>query len=172
MRMETKMTTTEVKILEKYLRKRHSKAGLRKRFEVIYLYFYKRLSRSEIVRKIGTNGPFIDRWTARWLDSQVEREQWLEDNAELAGDERLHLAFLLGIVSDKPRSGKPPIYDQSVRDKVIALAKSCPGDLGLPFTHWTHELLAQQVVSRGISPTMSSTRVGDFLKSARLEATP
>lgn len=166
------MTLSEAKILEKYMRKQQAKVSLVKRLRVIHLHFQEGVRRKELIEEHGFDGSYITRWTSRWRDSKAERQQWVEDNPDSAANDRLYTDFLLSLVSDKPRSGKPAIYGQSVRDKVIALAKSSPHDLGLPFTHWTHELLSQQVVEQGISSSMSSTRVGDFLKSARFEAAP
>ena len=44
-------------------------------------------------------------------------------------------------LDDKPKAGRPPTHDQSVRSALIALARQKPDSLGYPFKLWTLERL-------------------------------
>ena len=44
-------------------------------------------------------------------------------------------------LEDKPKAGRPPTHDQSVRSALIGLAKQKPDSLGYPFKLWTLERL-------------------------------
>jgi transposase len=46
-------------------------------------------------------------------------------------------------LADAPRSGRPRRHDETVRGTVIALARTTPRSLGLPFTLWTLTRLQQ-----------------------------
>jgi len=47
-----------------------------------------------------------------------------------------------------------------------------PDDLGLPFSHWTPELLKYEAIKRGIVSTISTSLVRVFLKRERFKTTP
>ncbi len=44
-------------------------------------------------------------------------------------------------LKDKPKAGRPPTHDQSVRSALISLARQKPDILGYPFKLWTLERL-------------------------------
>ena len=44
-------------------------------------------------------------------------------------------------LADKPKSGRPPTHDQTVRSELISLALQKPDSLGYPFKLWTLERL-------------------------------
>jgi len=44
-------------------------------------------------------------------------------------------------LEDKPKAGRPPTHDQSVRSALISLAQQKPDTLGYPFKLWTLERL-------------------------------
>jgi transposase len=53
---------------------------------------------------------------------------------------RFNEAGLVGL-EDKPKSGRPPTHDQTVRSELISLALQKPDSLGYPFKLWTLERL-------------------------------
>jgi len=53
---------------------------------------------------------------------------------------RFNAEGLTGL-EDKPKAGRPPTHDQSVRSALISLAKQKPNTLGYPFELWTLERL-------------------------------
>ena len=54
----------------------------------------------------------------------------------------------LGGLADRPRSGRPRQHDETVRGPVIALARTKPRRLGLPFALWTLARLQQALRER------------------------
>ena len=49
---------------------------------------------------------------------------------------------------DRPRSGRPRQYDETVRGEVIRLARTRPQALGYPFALWTVRRLQQAIAER------------------------
>lgn len=142
------------------------KASLHKRLSVIYSFFYDGHSRISTSRLHGVSLPFVDRWRDRWRVSQVMCEDWFgDDNKEKRG-RKADRDFILSLIEDAPRSGAPAIYGPEVKAQIIAIALRKPSDEGVPVERWSHDLLARHVVEKGIVAQMSSTRIGDFLKSA------
>ena len=124
------------------------------------------------MRQSHSSFPFVDRWISRWKDNETLITDWfspVEGEVRSPTEDR---DFLLSLVEDAPRSGTPPFFSPEVADQVVALALTKPEEHDIPFDRWSHELLAEQVVLKGIAPKMSSTRVGDFLKSARHKSSP
>ena len=46
-------------------------------------------------------------------------------------------------LNDKARGGRPPIYSERERGQMIALARTHPDKLGLPFGHWSLDRLIE-----------------------------
>lgn len=80
-------------------------------------------------------------------------------------------AFIISILSDGHRSGTPPKFSASIKEQLVGLTISNPRKLGLPFDRWSHELLSQEAVRRGIVESISSSQGGDFLKGAPYKIT-
>lgn len=71
---------------------------------------------------------------------------------------------LAAALSDKPRSGKPPVIQPEEKARITALACSAapPG-----YARWTLRLLADQAVELGYVESISHTEVGRILKKTR-----
>ena len=54
--------------------------------------------------------------------------------------ERFNQEGVAGL-GDRPRSGRPPTYDELCKGRVIQAAKSDPRKLGMEFNHWTLDRL-------------------------------
>jgi transposase len=57
-------------------------------------------------------------------------------------------AYGLGGLADAPRSGRPRQHDETARGTVVALARTKPRTLGLPFALWTLARLQQALRER------------------------
>jgi hypothetical protein len=148
------------------IRSRSIKARAVARLSVIYDRSHNNIGRSATARGHGVSVFFVDRWWKRWQAYHDEVKEWFMPLENEVRSTKADRDFLLAIVEDAPRSGAPASFAPGVREQVIALALTKPREHNLPFEQWSHELLAQQVVASEIAPKMSSTRVGDFLKSA------
>lgn len=60
---------------------------------------------------------------------------------------RFHSQGLAGI-KDKPGTGRKPIYSEKERGEMVALARTDPAKLGLPYGHWSLDRLVEQLQAR------------------------
>ena len=164
--MEYSIPVSAQNTMHKLLRSGSIKSRAVKRLGIIYDRAHCGKSRSAVARDRGVSLVFVDRWWNRWKSRYAGVRDWFDDSPS-PRSRTADSKFLLSIVEDAPRSGAPATFGLGVRQQVIALALSKPSEHGLPFEQWSHQLLAKHVVDSGIAPKMSSTRVGDFLKSAR-----
>jgi len=51
-------------------------------------------------------------------------------------------------LQDKARGGRHPTYSQKERGQMIALARTHPDKLGLPYGHWSLDRLVEQLQQR------------------------
>jgi putative transposase len=73
-------------------------------------------------------------------------------------------AAIEDVLSDNPRSGCPATFAPEQIARIIAVACEPPADSGRPVTHWSPTELAEEVVARGIVPSISVRHIGRFLK--------
>ena len=101
---------------------------------------------------------------ARSLDLETDtvrlgRTRWLSfapiPLSDFSLDERL---------SDVPRSGRPIQITAEQRCQLVALACEAPKDTGRPISQWTGREIADEVVKRGILPTISPRHASRLLK--------
>jgi transposase len=116
--------------LQQVLRSRSTPASLRQRSELIWL-LAGGASLSEASEWVGLHYTNAHLWMKRFLESGI------------AG------------LSDRPKSGRPRVYDKEVDTEIIKVAAARPKDLGLQFTTWSlpklQEYLGQQPGLRGIT---------------------
>lgn len=67
---------------------------------------------------------------------------------------------------DKPRSGRPPIFDATQRHEVFSLVVSSPPE---PYTRWTIDLLTEELVKRRIVPSISRETISYWLRTADIK---
>ncbi len=77
-----------------------------------------------------------------------------------------------GVLGDLPRAGCGGTFTAEQIAQILAVACEPPENSGRPVTHWTPGELADEVMKRGIVPTISARHVGRFLKDSRAEAAP
>ena len=89
----------------------------------------------------------VQRAKVLWLSAQgkpapaISRDVGLHGNL---GRERIHRFNREGLeaaLSDRPRSGRPPVYDERARGEVISVARTAPKALGVSMCPWTLEQL-------------------------------
>ncbi len=66
-------------------------------------------------------------------------------------------------LSDRARSGRPPVFTATVRAQVKALACSLPAEHGQPLSRWSCTDLAAEAVSRGITDMLPGSTVRRWL---------
>jgi transposase len=113
------LTTEQREVLQRQARAKGCPARLVERARIVLLAA-DGVGGVEIADRVGCSEPTVIRWRSRFADHG-----------------------LAGLV-DEPRSGKPPVIDQSVRDEILTLTLTePPTDLGI--THWSTRLLADRL---------------------------
>lgn len=110
----------------------------------------------------------VRKWRTRWVE--LARKLAHAETTEVT-EAQLNELLIAGL-QDLPRSGTPATFSAEQIVQVIALSCEKPEASGRPVTHWTPPELADEVVKRGIAPSISPTTVGRFLKSDRPGSAP
>lgn len=139
-----RVTAEQRESLEKLVRCRRSEQRLVTRAQII-LNGADGVGIRDTARKLGISRAMVRRWRKRWQHSRAEQ----------APLERL---------ADEPRCGGPTTFSPEQICAIVALACKKPQELGLPFTHWTQQILAEQAMHDGIVEEISQRSVGRFLK--------
>ena len=111
---------------------------------------------AEIVRDLAVDIGTARRWRGRWLGLQAVGP------AELSVEERL---------TDAPRSGKPTGITAEQQCRIVAMACAAPSESGRPISQWTGREVADEIVARGILPTISPRHAARLLKRGRSSRT-
>jgi putative transposase len=152
------ITERQQEILHRWVASRSCPRGLAQRAEIILLAFG-RLQNGPIAEQLGCERHAVGMWRRRWADAfdtlvRIECAEGLSA-LETAIEE---------VLSDNPRTGCPGTFAPDQIARILAVACEPPADSGRPVTHWTPTELAEEVVARGIVPSISVRHVGRFLK--------
>jgi len=115
---------------------------------------------------------------AAWFDLHPTsvrklRQRWVTEQGvfePLLDDEKALTARLVEFLRGETSTGRPPTFTPEQVAAVIALSCESTEAAGLPVSHWTYELLAEEAVRRGLVESISTATVGRFLKSGRPKA--
>lgn len=118
------ITEEERTQLESLLRHRTGCAGLARRAAIIL-----RSAQEEkvpaIARGLGLFHGTVRKWIRRFTDAGLEG------------------------LRERPRSGRPRVYSELERGRVIQLALTPPKELGKPFCHWSLDTLEEELQGEG-----------------------
>jgi transposase len=160
-----KVTITERQhdILQTLCKAPTASSQLRQRAAIILKAFAKR-GNVEIAAEVGLSRRQVSTWRRRWADAwdRLIRIECTQTRAALrrAIEQVLH---------DEPRSGPPGKFTPEQIVAILAVACEPPEKSGRPITHWTAKELADEVIKRGIVPSISVTQVGRYLREAALQ---
>jgi hypothetical protein len=71
---------------------------------------------------------------------------------------------VLSVLSDAPRSGCPSKFSAEQYCQILAVALEKPSDSGHEVTHWSLNILKQEIEKRKIVDSISRAQLGAFLK--------
>ena len=136
---------------------------LRQRAAIILLAF-DRQGNPQIAAQVGLSRRQVSLWRRRWADAwdRLIRIECLESHAALR-------RAIEQVLRDEPRSGPPGKFTPEQIVQILAVACEPPEKSGRPITHWTAHELADEVVKRGIVPSISVAQVGRYLREAALQ---
>ncbi len=111
---------------------------------------------SQQSRELGLVRNAVQHWREKWERHREERD---------AGAEKGELKeTIIRVLQDDYRSGTPATFTAEQVVQIVAVACEDPQRSGYPISHWTPKEVAQEVVKRGIVPSISIRQVGRFLK--------
>lgn len=157
-----KLSEKQKNILETFAKATHVQLNLKNRAKII-LQAASGITNSQISKSLGIGRESVIRWRSRY-DSSYE----LLVKVEAEEPRRLKQA-ITDILSDVQRPGAPATFTDTQKAEIIALACLDPEELGLPFSHWTPQLLQVEAINRKIVDSISVSQVWRFLKSERIE---
>lgn len=136
---------------------------LRQRAAIILLAFQKRDNR-EIATEVGLSRRQVSTWRRRWAKAwdRLIRIECTQTQAALR-------RAVEQVLRDEPRAGSPGKFTPEQIVAILAVACEPPEKSGRPITHWTAHELTDEVLKRGIVPSISVTQVGRYLREAALQ---
>lgn len=152
------------------LEKEHTKGTIGVTYKLrlsIILNGIKGLSNYKSHKDLGISKITVKKWRAQWEEPYevllaMENKGVKEDG--LAVMDHKIIKQIKIILADKPRSGKPKRITLAQQEQIVALATEKPEDHNVPFTNWTHEMLAHVAISEGIVDKISRRHIGTILK--------
>jgi putative transposase len=102
-----------------------------------------------IAEQVGLSRESVRWWRDRWVALQDIPLAELSVAARLA---------------DAPRPGAPARITAEQVCQVVALACEAPATSGRPISQWTHQEIADEIMRRGIVPTISPRHAARLLK--------
>ena len=132
----------------------------------ILLLASKGISNAEVKRRLGSSINTIKSWRNRW-ESNYETllEIELELNPVPKASKTLRES-IIGVLSDKPRSGKPKKFTLAEEQQIVSLACDKPENHNIEVTTWSQEMLAQVAKAEGLVESISRAQVGRILKKS------
>lgn len=152
------LTPRQQALLERITRSKKASQQLALRCRVVLLSAAGRHNEAQ-ADELGVDRQRVRRWRHRWARATTSLQA-----AETAGATDPDLEkLIIGVLTDKARSGAPPRFSAEQIAGLIALACEPPADSGLPVSHWTPSELAREAVRRGLVESISPRQVDRFL---------
>ena len=158
-----RLSETQRNILKQLQVGTHTPQHFKQRANIV-LMASQGLSNNEIERQLQISGETITKWRNRYAAKEKELT-----TVEVENPRKLRNA-IEKTLSDEQRSGKPATFTDEQVACIIAVSCQKPDEMGLPFSHWTPELLKDEVIKMGVVPTISTSQVRVFLKRERFKA--
>jgi putative transposase len=107
------------------------------------------LNNSQIARHLGLDVDTVRLWRQRWLAFQGVAL------ADLSIEDRL---------TDAPRPGRPAEITAEQVCQIVALTCEAPSQSGRPISQWSQREIADEIIRRGILPTISPRHAARLVK--------
>lgn len=157
------LSTKQEQILKGLSKGTHIPLHLKQRSSIVLMSF-RGENNYEISRKLKLSYDCVSKWRSRYAAAFSVLEK-TEDESPLQLRKEI-----TSVLSDSQRSGAPPRFTPEQVASIIALSCEEPGQLGLPFSHWTPALLKKTVIDRGIITSISERQIRRFFKRSRPSA--
>jgi len=150
-------------VLTQLISRRKIEKDLLLRLSIVLLSF-KGCSYEIIKEKLHCVDSTISKWKQRWSNNYEKLKKFISGIDEEGVSSNEIKKEILIIMGDAPRSGKPAIFTDEIQKKIMAVACETPEKYDLPFSHWTHDELAKQVIKMEIVSNISGRHLGRLLK--------
>ena len=158
-------TEVQMQMLEEIVASRTAPVRLVQRAQIVLLAYQKR-NNEQIGEVVDLNPQQVSVWRKRWKAKQdhLIHVECTETKAALR-------RAIETVLADRPRKGRDAIFTTDQQAAIIAIACEPPdAQSERPISHWTHREVADEAVRRNVVPSISTSRVGAFLKSGRSQA--
>ena len=160
---EIKLTVAQERILEQFAKGTHVELHLKERAKIVLLA-NEGYGNHQIERELQTTNNRVIKWRNRYNEKAIYLQD-IEDKTPLKLKSEI-----IKILSDEKRPGAPPKFTDIQVASIIALSLEEPNEIGLPFSHWTRELIREVAIQRGIVENISLSQIGRFFKRKRFTA--
>lgn len=159
------ITERQQEVLQNMVWSRSCPQGLAHRAEIILLAFAG-CKNEVIAERLHCERHGVGIWRKRWQKAFAKLVviECVEKPAALR-------EAIAEVLSDLPRAGCGGKFTAEQIAQILAVACEPPENSGRPVTHWTPRELADEVIQRGIVPSISARQVGRFLKDGGITAT-
>lgn len=140
-----------------FSRSRSLPESLVKRAKIILLAS-QGISNQIISQKVGLHYNHVATWRNRFLQALPVLQE-----IETASPEKLK-EEIQQVLSDKKRSGAPPVFTSEQILAIIDLACKAPCDFGYEVSQWSLPLLVEEIKKQKIADRISAKSVSRFLK--------
>ena len=158
---QIKITKKQKEILKKYAQKRTAKAHYKERIKIVLLASAGE-GNNKIAKQLNIVNTTVRKWRNRWA-LYFNKLTCSDVNGDNLSNNKI-LEKMLNILSDAQRQGKPSKITEAQKKEITAMACQKPEDYNLPFTNWTHKILAKTAVKEKILKKISPCYVGLILK--------
>lgn len=139
----------------------------------ILLKYEQSPNKKALKRELNLDVNTIRKWTTRWIEAQPDlltAEEAIEKAEDQERAKRLYQQAVLHVLEDAFRSGTPPKFSAEQVTCIVAIGCEVLDDSEEGVSYRTHKEIATEAVNRGIVESISSSRVGSFLKSGSDQA--
>jgi len=161
------LTTTQKQVLERICHSRSDEQRFVERSRIILAYGSGK-NVSQIAKEIGVDRKTVRKWCNRWNEVKMLLRK-LEDDDDKKISEQAYRKIITEVLSDEYRSGAPPTFSPEQVTSLYAMACEVLDASPEGVSHWTHKMLADQMVKRGIVKSIAPSTVGRLLCEADLK---
>ena len=161
---EIKLTECQERIIKQFAQGTHTELHIKERSKIILLA-NSGYGNHQIERELQITNNSVIKWRNRYNEKTAYLQN-IEEKTPLKLKSEIKK-----ILSDEPRPGAPPTFTDVQVAAIIALSLEDPSEIGLPFSHWTQELVREIAIQRGIVDDISVSQIGRFFKRKRFTTT-
>jgi putative transposase len=151
--------------LEQMIRRQTSPQRLVRRAKIL-LALETGVNECHVMRQMHRKRGTVRAWRRRGLALAPKLAQLEADE----GSDKALCTMIVEALTDRLRPGPPATFTAEQIVQIVAVACEDPADSGRPVSHWTPREVAEEVRKRGLVATISTRRVGRFVKSGRSPA--